>query len=70
MISCLCLVQETGIDMNYIELYKLIQSLDKNNDGEINYRLVTDDSWLADCPALTIKSSFFAVCILHSNIIW
>lgn len=30
--------QETGIDMNYYELYKLIDSLDKNKDGEINYR--------------------------------
>ena len=32
--------QETGIDMNYIELYKLIESLDRNKDGEINYRYV------------------------------
>ena len=33
-----CLLQETGIDMNYVELYKLIETLDKNKDGEINYR--------------------------------
>ena len=32
--------QETGIDMNYTELYKLIESLDRNKDGEINYRYV------------------------------
>lgn len=31
--------QETGIDMNYLELYKLIEGLDRNKDGEINYRL-------------------------------
>lgn len=30
-------LKETGIDMNYYELYKLIDSLDKNKDGEINY---------------------------------
>ena len=24
--------------MNYVELYKLIETLDKNKDGEINYR--------------------------------
>lgn len=30
-------LKETGIDMNYIELYKLIESLDRNKDGEINY---------------------------------
>ena len=34
--------QETGIDMNYIELYKLIESLDRNKDGEINYRYVAN----------------------------
>ena len=32
------LQKETGIDMNYYELYKLIEGLDKNKDGEINYR--------------------------------
>ncbi|XP_068750349.1 leucine-rich repeat-containing protein 74B-like [Montipora capricornis] len=30
-------LKETGIDMNYYELYKLIDGLDKNRDGEINY---------------------------------
>lgn len=30
-------LKETGIDMNYYELYKLIDSLDKNRDGQINY---------------------------------
>ena len=30
--------QETGIDMNYYELYELIEGLDRNKDGEINYR--------------------------------
>ena len=28
--------------MNYIELYKLIESLDRNKDGEINYRYVAN----------------------------
>lgn len=26
--------------MNYFELYKLIEGLDRNKDGEINYRYV------------------------------
>jgi len=30
-------LKETGIDMNYVELYKLIEGLDRNKDGEINY---------------------------------
>lgn len=30
-------LQETGITMNNSELLKLVQSLDKDNDGEINY---------------------------------
>lgn len=30
-------LKETGIDMNYFELYKLIEGLDRNKDGEINY---------------------------------
>lgn len=30
-------LEETGISMNNTELLKLVQSLDKNNDGEINY---------------------------------
>lgn len=34
MLFILLFQQETGIDMNYYELYKL----DKNKDGEINYR--------------------------------
>ncbi|EDO31478.1 predicted protein, partial [Nematostella vectensis] len=31
-------LKETGIDMNYVELFNLIETLDKNKDGEINYR--------------------------------